>query len=198
MFLGLRSELHCIRRWRVALCCCRTCRTGRDGCWVRYQQLLLLGPPFRIRGFSWPRRWSHGWTWIWWAVPFHFVKHVLIGTSEDDGAGSRLGAALEKDEIVVSDCFFNNLITFSQVGRVEHFLTFGSGQSINNSGSGQFGNSAHISLADSSQSQASGLEHVFWCGIVNTSAGDDDIGSCFDDFVDSWFKYVAFLLPDLL
>ena len=74
-----------------------------------------------------PRRLNHGWTWIRCKVPFHFVKHVLVGTSEDDGAGSRLGAALEKDEIVISHCFFDNLITLSQVGRIEYFLAFGSG-----------------------------------------------------------------------
>lgn len=44
----------------------------------------------------------------------YFVNHVLVGTSDDDGAGLNLLASIEEDEIIVSDVLFLDFFTFSQ------------------------------------------------------------------------------------
>lgn len=48
-------------------------------------------------------------------LPLNFVKHVFISTSQDDGTGIGLLAALKEDEIVIPDGFFINFLTFTQI-----------------------------------------------------------------------------------
>lgn len=53
-----------------------------------------------------------------------------------------------------------------------------------------------ISLINSSETNTTCLEHILGCSIIDTHFGEDNIGSCFDDFVDSWFQDIALFLPD--
>lgn len=128
--------------------------------------------------------------------PFDLIEHVLVGSSEDYGAGSGFFAAFEENKVVIADSFLDNFFALSQVRRVEHLVAFGSGESVDDGGSGQTGDSVDISLVDSAETQAAGLEHVFGGCIVDAHGGDDDVGSGFDDFGYSGFEDVALFLSD--
>ena len=131
-------------------------------------------------------------------LPLNFIKHVFISTSQDDGTGIGLFAALEKDEIIITDSLFNNFFTFTQIWWVEDLFALWSCHCADNCGSSQFGNSLDIAFADSSQTKTACFSHVLWCQIVDTHAGDNDVSSRFKNFSDSFFQDITFLLSDLL
>jgi hypothetical protein len=68
-------------------------------------------------------------------LPFDLVKHVLVGSSEDNSASCGFFASFEEDKIVVTNSFLDDLITLSQIGGVEDLITFRSGEGVDDSGS---------------------------------------------------------------
>lgn len=126
---------------------------------------------------------------------FDLIAHHFVGSSDDDGGNSL--DSLEENEIVVSDGFFVDLFTGSQIFRVEDLLTFWGGEGGDDGSLGGLGESSKIALIDSSESQDSSFNEVLLGDIVHTFGGNDDVGSGVDDLGASFSEDVEFLLSDL-
>jgi len=126
-------------------------------------------------------------------LPFNLIEEVFVGSSKDDSAGIGVFAPLKEDEIIVSNSSFSNKVALSQESGFEYFLSFRSSHSGHKSSTSEFGDSLKISLLDSPQSQNTSSDHVLRGSIIDTHSGEDDIGSGFDDLVDSALEDVAFL-----
>lgn len=130
-------------------------------------------------------------------LPFNLIKEVFIGSSEDNSASIGVLASFEEDEIIVSNSSFSNEVALSQEFGIEYFFSFRGSHSSHEGSTCEFGNSLEISLLDSSQSQNTSSDHILRGSIINAHSSEDDIGSGFNDFVDSALEDVAFFKSDL-
>lgn len=80
-------------------------------------------------------------------LPLYFIKHIFVSTSEDNSASCWFFTSVEENEVIISNCFFNDFITLTKAWGIENFFTLGGGHSWNYCCSSQFGNSLKISFS---------------------------------------------------
>lgn len=129
-------------------------------------------------------------------LPFDFIAHQIVGSSNDNGRATRFGHSFKENKVPITNGFFFNFISMSQVRGVKDFFSFRSSQSCENSSSAWLSNFSEIILIDSSKSHNACFNQILASNIIHSLCGDDNCGSCGDNLFASFLKNLALLEPD--
>ena len=78
--------------------------------------------------------------------PLHLVTVEVVGTSEDDGAGSPGLGSLDEDQLVVTDPLLADLCGLSEVAGLEALLSLNVGEAGDEGGPSGLGNPLEVHL----------------------------------------------------
>ena len=116
---------------------------------------------------------------------FHFVKHVIVSSTEDDGCAGMGLCSLDKDTFIVTDALLDDFLCISEVRGFKGLVAVEVREGAEEGCASGLCYTLHVFFGDATYGHAAPVDKFLETHVVDALCGHDDVCSGREDLFDA-------------